>query len=250
MKSLAKRLAVALIVVGYAHVAWAQTADEIIEKVIAASGGRAALGKLKSRASAGTITLMTPAGDVSGTVEIWNAPPNKSRSLIKADLTSLGAGQLVLDQRFDGTSAYALDSLQGNRDITGNQLDNLRNNSFPTPLLNYKQQGTSATLNGKEKVGTRDAYVIVFEPTSGSAVRQYIDAETFLPLRVVVKVNVPQLGQDLEQTSDLSDYRDVDGIKIPFRIQASSTVQSYTIEIAKVEHNVVIDDALFSKPKP
>lgn len=248
MSVLSKRIAAVLIVAGWAHVASAQTADAIIEKSVAAMGGRAALLKIKSRAMNGAITLSTPVGDVEGTIEIYNAVPNKTRTVIKADLTSLGAGPFVLDQRFDGNVGYAMDSLQGNRDITGNQLDNLRNGSFPHGFLNYKDKGTSAKLGEKEKVGDRDAYVVIFEPTTGSTIRQYIDAETYLPIRAVVKVFVQQLGQDVEQTTDFLDYRDVDGVKTPFKLRAASAIQNYTVVVAKVEHNVQIDDALFSKP--
>lgn len=237
----------ALLVLG-ADVAAAQTADEIIEKAIAALGGRAAHAKVDTRTASGDITLATPVGDIKGTIELMNARPNKSRTVIKADLTSLGMGQLTVDQRFDGKTGYAIDTMQGNRDITGNQLDNLRNASFPNPMLNYKDNGTSASLSGKEKVGDRDAFVIVFEPVSGSAVRQYIDAETYLPLRIVVKTDVPQLGQTVEQTTDFLDYRETDGIKAPFELRSSSSVQNFTIKLTKVEHNAKIDDTLFSKP--
>jgi hypothetical protein len=248
MRKSGSRLAIALVLLGCASLASAQTADQVIERCLTAVGGRAALLKLKSRSTVGTITLSTPMGDIEGSVELLNAAPNKSRSLIKADLTALGAGQLVLDQRFDGTSGYAMDSLQGNRDITGTQLENMRNGSFPHPFLTYKDMGVSAQLRGKEKVGDRDAFVLVLEPTSGSAVRQYIDAETYLPMKVAVTVDVPQLGTTIEQTTELSDYRSVDGVKLPFKLHASSSIQSYTIVVSKIEHNVPIDDALFSKP--
>jgi zinc protease len=248
MRIESRRLAVALLLVGWAHVVWAQTADDVVNRCLTAIGGRAALGKLKSRSMIGTIALSTPAGDIAGSIEILNAAPNKSRTLIKADLSALGAGQLVLDQRFDGTSGYALDTLQGNRDITGNQLDNLRNGSFPHPFLNYKEMGMTAQVSGKERVGEREAYVVIFEPPSGSVVRQYIDAETYLPVKIVVKVDVPQLGREVEQTTEFLDYREVDGIKLPFGVTATSSVQNYTITITKVEHNVRVDEALFSKP--
>lgn len=220
----------------------------MVEKSLAALGGRAALMKLTSRSAVGTINLSTPAGEIAGTVEVLNAAPNKSRTLIKADLSSLGAGQLVVDQRFNGTVGYSMDSLQGNRDITGNQLDNLKNGSFPNPMLTYKEQGATVKLSGKEKVGDRDAYVLLLEPTAGSAVRQYVDADTYLPLRVVIKVDVPQLGEAVEQTTTLQDYRDVDGVKLPFRIVATSSVQNYTIVFTRIEHNVEVDQTLFSKP--
>jgi outer membrane lipoprotein-sorting protein len=247
MKRLGKPLAAAIVLLAVAGTASAQTADEVIEKTLTAIGGRAALAKVKSRRTTGTITFQTPAGDVEGTVEVVNAAPNKTRTLIKADLTALGAGQMVVDQRFDGTTGYVIDTMQGNRDIIGNQLDNLRNGSFPSGLLTYKSQGIAAKLGGKEKVGDRDAYVLILEPPTGSAVRQYIDASTYLPLRAVVKVQVPQLG-DLEQTSDMADYRDVDGVKLPFLLKVSSTAQNYTIAISKVEHNITLDEKQFVKP--
>ena len=241
---------VLLLLVGWTHIASAQTVDEVVERCVTAAGGRAALGKVTSRSTSGTITLSTPAGDITGSVELLNAVPNKSRSLVKANLSALGAGQLVMDQRFDGNVGYVLDNLQGNRDITGNQLDNLRSSSFPHSFLNYKEMGTTARLEGKEKLGEREAYVLVFEPTSGSVVRQYIDAQTYVAIKVVMKIDVPQLGQEVEQTTAFFDYRDVDGIKLPFRVEATSSVQNYTIVITKVEHNVRIDETLFSKPKP
>ena len=248
MRSNLARVAVTVAVVLSANVAFAQTADEVIEKSLAALGGRATIAKLKSRSFTGTITLSTPAGDITGPIEIWNAPPNKSRTLIKADLTSLGAGQLVIDQRFDGKTGYVMDSMQGDREITGNQLDNLRNGAFPHPFLNYKDQGTSAKLGGKEKVGTRDAYVVTLEPVSGSAIKQYIDAETYMPIKMVITATVPQLGQDIEQTTEFLDYRVIDGMKIPFRMRATSSVQSFTIAVEKVAHNITVDQAMFSKP--
>ena len=248
MRAVSRRLFVAMLILSCSRIAAAQTADEVIEKYLAALGGRAALGKLTSRSSIGTMTLSTPSGNVSGSIEVLNAQPNKVRSLIKMDLSSLGAGQMVLDQRFDGTSGYALDSLRGNREITGNQLENMKNSVFPNPFLNYKERGATVELAGKEKVGDRDAYVLIYKPKSGSAARQFIDAETYLPLKIVVSVDVPEMGGPVEQTSELSDYRDVDGVKIPFTVKVTSAIQSFTIAVTKVEHNVKIDDALFSKP--
>jgi zinc protease len=250
MSVLLRSLVAASVLLGSGQAGWAQTAAEVLERSVTAMGGRAAFSNVKSRSTIGTITLSTPGGEVTGSVDVLNAVPNKSRSLIQIDLSSLGAGQYVLDTRFDGTSGYVLDNLQGNRDMSGNQLDNMRNASFPHSFLNYKELGTTAQLGGREKVGEREAYLVVFEPTSGSVVRQYLDAETYLPVRTVVKVDVPQLGREIEQTTDYSDYREVDGLKLPFRLAATSSVQSYTITVTKVEHNISVDEKLFAKPNP
>ena len=247
MIAVTRKMMIAVLVLSWASLASAQTADEVIEKHLAALGGRAALSKVKSRSLTGTIALSTPVGELSGPVEVLNLAPNKARTLIKLDLSAVGAGEMTVDQRFDGTAGIVMDSMQGNRDISGDQLESMRNATFPSPFLDYKERGVSVELGPKEKVGARDAFVLTVKPKSGPTSRQFIDAETYLPLRVETKVEVPQIGT-VEQTTDFSDWCDVDGVKVPFSIKSSSSAQSFTITIAKVEHNGKIDETLFAKP--
>ena len=228
--------------------ALAQTADEIVEKHIAASGGRAAYAKITSRTAAGTISVTTPIGDLSGDIEVYSKKPNKSRTLIKLDLSAVGAGQMVSDQRFDGTTGYVMDTLQGNRTVEGSQLDAMRNGSFPSPLLTYKEMGATMALGDRQKIGGKDAYVIKMTPKAGPSTRLFIDAESFMLVRTAVTLNVPQLGGDIEQVVDFSDFRDVDGIKIPFVTKSSNPAQTVTATMSSVKHNAEIDDASFSKP--
>lgn len=239
-------MAVVLMLSG-ARAAAAQTADEIVEKHIAALGGRAALAKLTSRTITGTITVSTPAGEFSGPIEVTNQAPNKTRTLITLDLTAVGVGKMIIDQRFDGTTGYAIDTLQGNRDITGDQLEAMRSGYFPSPLLSYKEHGMTLDLAGKEKVGEREAYVLVLKPKTGPAVKQFFDAASFMLVRQVVTANIPPVG-DLEQTTDFSDEREVDGIKLSHKLTSSSSVQNFTVVISKVEHNAAVDQTLFQKP--
>jgi len=230
-----------------ARIASAQTADDVLEKYLTAMGGRAALGKLTSRSTTGTMTVSTPAGDISGPVETLNQQPNKLRTLIKLDLSSLGGGPVVIDQRFDGTSGYTLDSMRGNRDITGVQLENLKNGAFPNPFLNYKERGATVKVTGKEKVGEREAFVLVVKPVTGPVVRQFIDTVSYLPIKTITTIDVPEAGA-LDQTTEFFDFRDVDGVKVAFKVRNTSPVQTLTITVTKVEHNTKIDQALFSKP--
>lgn len=231
-------------------IAVAQTADEVIEKHLAAIGGREALGKIQSRTAKGTIMLSTPAGELTGSIDVYAKSPNKSRSVIKVDLSQFGVGELTVDQRFDGTTGYVLDSMNGNRDITGNQLENMRNATFPTPLLTYKEAGAKLELIGKEKLGDRDVIVLQLTPKTGSASKQYFDAETYMLLKMLSTVIVPQLGRDVEQTVEFADYRIVDGVKTAYSIKATNPVQAYTVTVNVVEHNQEIDDASFVKPGP
>jgi outer membrane lipoprotein-sorting protein len=228
--------------------ALAQAADEIIEKHLAAAGGRAALTKLTSRVAKGTLALTTPVGELKGTVEVYNKKPNKQRTLVKIDASAFGGSEIVNDQRFDGTTGYIIDSFQGNRDITGDQLEAMKNGSFPNPLLTYKENGTTATLGNREKVGTGDAYVIQLTPKNGPPVRLFVDAESFMIVRTAITINLPQLGGPIEQVSDFSDFRDVDGIKIPHATKTSNPLQTITATVSDVKHNVEIDDSSFVKP--
>ena len=103
------RLVVAAgLLLGSVHAAAAQTADEIVEKHLAAVGGRDALSKLTSRVMTGTITISTPGGEFSGPIQVMNQAPNKVRTLINLDLSAVGVGKMTVDQRFDGVTGYAI----------------------------------------------------------------------------------------------------------------------------------------------
>lgn len=242
------RIALLAALVLWAVPSLAQTADDIIEKHLAATGGRAALSKLTSRVSSGAISLTTPVGELKGTVEVYIKKPNKSRTLIKIDAVALGGGQIINDQRFDGMTGYVVDSFNGNREITGDQLEAMKNGGFPTPLLTYKDSGATAVLSGREKVGTNDAYVIQFAPRTGPGIRVFIDTESFMLVKTILTLNVPQLGRSIDQVVEFSDYRDVDGIKIPHTTKSSNPLQTIAATLNDVKHNTEIDDSVFSRP--
>lgn len=237
---------VALLLVSVAS-ATAQTADEIVEKHLAALGGREALGRIQTRVSTGTVTVTTPVGDLTGTVEAFAKVPDKSRTLVKVDVSALGAGIVTNDQRFDGTAGYIIDTLNGDRDITGSQLDALKNNGFPTAWLDYKVRGHVVSLAGKEMIGERAAFVLEVTPKTGPKTRSWIDAETYLVLKTSVTVDAPPIGA-LEQIVEFGDYRTVDGVKVPFLVKSMNSVQAVTGVLTDVKHNVEIDEASFRKP--
>ena len=247
MNTLWRGVVVAGLLLAVPRASSGQSVDEIVEKHLAALGGRAALSKITSRITTGKITVVTPVGDINGALELFNRAPNSVRTLVKLDLTAAGAGELIYDERFDGSVGYLINSLEGNREITGNQLHNLRNETFPTPLLNSKASGMSLELTGREKVGDRDAFVLTVTPKLGPPLRRYIDTESYLEIRQVIQGEEPNAGA-FEMTIDLLDFREVDGIKLPFQVRATSTVQNFTAIVEKVAHNQPIDAALFSRP--
>ena len=223
------------------------TAEELIEKHLAGLGGREALGKLQSRTSTGVITMSMMGQEFKGNADLMAKAPNKSRTYLRIDLSAVGAGEVVVDQRCDGKSAFVSNSMQGDQDVTGDQLEAMLANVFPSPFLDLKANGGKIEVVGKEKVGERDAIVANYTPKSGPVSKMFFDAETYLPIRTTVKVNLPQMGE-MEQLTEASDFRVVDGVKVPFVVKVINSMQVITMEMTKIEHNKPIDDAMFAKP--
>jgi outer membrane lipoprotein-sorting protein len=246
-KAMTTRLLTAVLLTLWSGSAAAQTADEIVEKHLAALGGREALGRLRSRVSTGTVTLTTAVGPVSGTIEASAKVPNRSRVLIKLDLSALGGAEITNDQRFDGTTGYIIDSFNGNRDITGPQLESMRNNAFPTSWLDYRARGFAIALIRTEPYAGRSAFVLDVTPKTGPVTRVWIDTDTYMLLQTAAKAEAPGLGE-VEQLTEYSDYRTVDGVRVPFQVKSINPAQTVTAVLKDVRHNVELDDESFKKP--
>jgi len=225
----------------------APTVEAIIEKCLAAQGGRQALQKLTSQRATWTVTYPSPKGDTIATMETLAQVPNKSYSVMRMDMSASGRGTDVVEEWFDGTSGYSRDKVNGTIPIAGTRLENMRNTIFPSELLDYKARGTRIFYAGQETVAGRGAFLLVIRPAAGPAQKLWIDATTYLEIRKSVTVEMPRLG-NLEQTADLADYRVVDGVKMPFLLKGTSGTQSWTAVVTKVEHNVPIDPKVFVKP--
>lgn len=223
------------------------SADDIVNKHLAAVGGKDALAKITTRRATGVMVVGTPMGDLSGPVEMVAKAPNKMRMAVSMDLSALGAqGEIHIEQLFDGTTGWTMNSMQGDQQLAGEQLDSAKNGYFPSPLLDYVAHGFSIALEPREQVNGRDAYVINLKPKTGNPSKLFFDAETFMLVRTTGKVSNPQLG-DVESVSEPSDYRDVNGVKVAFTMFQSAGGQNITMKFAKVEHNVPVEDALFVK---
>ncbi len=248
MKAVACVPALAVAVLCAAQVQ-AQTADEIVERHLTAAGGRAALAKLESRIERGTISVSMQEAQIGGVIEAYSKAPAKSRMYARLDLTQFGMGEVIVDQRCDGKTAFVSNTMEGDRELTGNQLQATLNGSiFPTELLNYKDAGGKVELVGKDRIGERAAYVVKLTPKAGPPSTYFFDAESYQELRRTTTIDVPQMGGETQQTVDFSDYRDVDGVKVPFAQTIVNAMQTITVTLQSVEHNKPIDDAMFSKP--
>jgi hypothetical protein len=215
------------------------SADQILDKYVQASGGRAAWQKLHSRVSKGTVDV--PAASASGTVEVREKAPD--RVLITVNIAGT-----VFTQGFDGTVGWSNDPQNGVREQTGPELAETKRDADFYHALDFRKLYPKISVAGTDKVGDKSAYVIEATPAEGGDPdKVYFDAQTGLLVRAVTQHHNPDGSVEPFQ-EDFEDYRTQDGVTIPFTIHQTNPQMSFTIKIDEVRHNVELDDAEFHKP--
>lgn len=215
------------------------TVQEILAKYVAAIGGKEANEKIKSRVSKGTIEI-SPMG-IKGTVESYAVAPNKSLN----KLSLAGIGDIL--EGFDGTTAWQINPLQGNRDKQGDELAQTRLANDFYRDTNLEKLYPKMELKGTEKVGASDAYVIVATPVNLEPETFYFDTKTGLLVREDVTAVSPE-GKVPSKTF-FEDMREVDGVKAPFKIRTVLPQFEVIVTMSEVKQNVAVEDAKFTKPK-
>jgi len=129
------------------------------------------------------------------------------------------------------------------------------------PLVDYAAKGTRIELAGMEKVEDRDTYKIKLNLKNGQAMHVWIDARTFLEARIEGQPRRLD-GTDHPVEVYFRDFRQVDGLQIPFILETrvlpvgktaagfrDPPVPPERIVIEKAVVNAQIQEALFSRPE-
>ncbi len=200
--------------------------DQIIERYVAARGGRVALEKLTSRVTKGKAEISSM--NLVGTTELFEKAPDKA-------VTNINVPGLGLMQRgYDGTKGWWQDSMRGYIRFNGYGLTDMRREAVFHRELKLKELYDRLSVTGKEKVGEREAYVLQEMFGTFGAEKLYFDVETGLLLR--------------RNNIYYEDYREVDGISLPFTIrEESSNGFNFIFRVTEVRHNIAIDDAVFTE---
>ena len=235
-----------LVIVAGTISAWGQTepkvslptVDEILAKYEKAVGGKAAFEKLTSRVSKGTFDL----GEMGspGTTEMYQKAPNKEVSI--TDIPGFG----VVRSGSNGAVAWLDTPQTGVEEQTGDVAAAMKRGADFYQQIRLKVAYTKMAVKGKESFDGHDVYVIVATPAEGSPELLSFDAGSGLLVREQTQIQAPQGTIDID--TRLGDYREVDGVKLPFEIHQVRSDFSFTIKITEVKHNVPIDDAKFEKP--
>lgn len=216
----------------------APTVDAIVEKFVAATGGKAAVEKQTSRVMKGTFEIGSL--NLKGDCEIFLKAPSKSLTVIT--LPQMG----TIQEGYDGKTAWAQEPMSGLRDKSGVELADTKLSSDFYREIKIKQLYPKMELKGVEKVADREAYVVMATPAEGTPEKMFFDAQNGLLVRVDSERETPQGKMPVEVY--LSDYREIEGVKMPFSIKQVTPVFSAEIKLTECKVNVAIDDAKFAKP--
>ena len=219
----------------------AQTADQILAKVIAARGGRDKLRAVRSQRISGTISF----GDVSGPFVVELKRPLKMHM-------QLTVQNQTMVRVYDGQSGWANNPFAGKLNPEAMSEDELKNiteeSDFDGPLLDYKSKGNQVELAGKDKVNDKNVWRVKLTNKNGDVRFYLFDADSFLLLKWEGKRKYE--GQELPVESYFTDYREVGGLKFAFGIDSGSSATDITqkIRIDKIDLNPTLNDAEFTKP--
>jgi len=216
--------------------AQAPDVDALVARNLAAKGGAE---KLKA--------IQTIRIDATATVQGTRTPmvmelkrPNLRRQEVTLN------GQTIV-QAFDGTTGWVINPATGDQPVQlppGATAAMKQQSEFDSPLLDYKAKGVTITLVGQEPVDGHDAYHLAVKTKDGTLRDYYLDADTALEFRVDGAVE--QNGRKGVLSVAMSDYRDVDGVKLPFSLRQSMDGQTLAdLSVSKINLNVPLDASLF-----
>jgi len=154
-------------------------------------------------------------------------------------------------QAFDGQHGWTIMPWSGStdpQDMTSDETKIIKDQAdFEGSLYNWHDKGHKAELAGKEDVDGSQAYHIKVSKADGDIENYFIDAENFVILKITSNVKIN--GNETESEHINSNYKEVNGVLLPFTIENKTkgqTVSQFIID--KYESNTEVDDNIFIKP--
>jgi outer membrane lipoprotein-sorting protein len=222
--------------------ALAQTVDDIIATNLKSKGGLEKIKAIQTVRMTGSVMARDATGrDVTGTMTMVAKRPN----LMRRDAE---VGQRIVNA-FDGTSLWMMIGSNPPQQLPNTQTAYARQDAeFDSVFVDYKDKGTRIELVGKETVADTPVYHLKVTKKAGPPQDYYLDVVTGLEKRISVSLQAPD-GSSVQNVTDFSDYRSVDGCMVPFMLrQRQNQVIVATTTLDKVEFNVPIEDSYFKMP--
>lgn len=208
------------------------SADMIVDRYIAVIGGKEAIGRISSR----TITArrIEPDGKTIESEKIWQIG---ERLRIET-----AYGDYVVAEVFDGKDAWKTGA--GSRiDLKPDEIDDIRREAKVFAQPDLKRTFVSLEYLQLDRIGTREADVLIARDGEGSATLLYFDRETGLLVRR--RGSVPTVFGEFVSQMDYSDYRDFGGVKIPTQMKFAVPGIYWTRVISDIKINENIEQQKF-----
>jgi outer membrane lipoprotein-sorting protein len=213
----------------------APTADDVIQKYVSAIGGADAIRRITSRVEKGSILV----GDSQTPIEVLTKAPNKR-------VTITNSGNSESFTAFDGNAGWMGSTGRPAREMSPAESGASALDAEFAIALRLKEIFPEIRRAHSEQIGAAMCDVLIGTAPGRPPVRLYFDQSSGLLVRMVRYAETP-VGRNPTQI-DYADYRDADGVKIPFRWTLSRVNGRFTIQIAEVKSNVPLDDSKFAKP--
>ena len=157
-------------------------------------------------------------------------------------------GQKMI-QAFDGQKGWMIAPWISSepQDLSGPELDQaMEQANIDGELYNYKEKGATASLLGKVNMDGSPMFNIKFTGKDGNVKNYFIDAESYLVRKVKSKVSAQ--GQEMEVEQNLSEYKNIDGILMPMKIESKMPMGSANVIFEEIKFGEKFDDSIFAKP--
>lgn len=213
------------------------TPDEIISSYIKALGGTEAIQRVSTRVQSGTATL--PGGQ-KVPVDIYAKSPDKRVSVMH-----MPNGDSIT--AYSVTSGWLGYPGRPTRDMSSSEGAAAALDANLHLATDFKKVFSSFRVGRPETIGGHEANLLIAIREGQPPVRFYFDKQTALLVREIRYAETP-LGRNPTQI-DYADYRDSNGVKIPFSWAIARPSGRFTIQVNSVKENAPIEDTRFSKPQ-
>lgn len=220
------------------------TAENVLDKSIEAKYGMPAGKKLsKTLGKIKDVTVKMDASIQGQTISVtrYSKAPNKFAM-------AMTMGPMVIQkQTFNGTIGK-VSGMQGNKDVEGDELEDLKRTSKMHSDLEYKTNGNKYVLLGIEPIEGKDAYKIEVTKENGDKSSEWYDVKTNLQVK---SLSIRDVGEEAGGTmtiiSMFSDYKVVNGINYAHTIKQVFGPQTLDMKVTSIEHNTKLGDDVFEQ---
>jgi hypothetical protein len=218
--------------------------DEIVAANLTARGGRERIEALRSIRESGTATAS--GGRVAHLVREVKRP-----GMFRLEFSYQGTTSVFAN---DGETGWQVAPLQGQFEpqVVAPEVDaagGVDQADVEGPLVGWREKGHSVELIGRETLPSGEAFKLKLTLAGGAIRYDYVDVAT----HQVVRSDVTRIirGRPVQLENAYSDFREVDGLVFPFRVETrvEGSPEVLTIVVEEIDLDPELDDARFRLPR-